>query len=80
MIVLDVIVCSSQMFLFCFFGKIATDSYQKLSVSLYQSDWINSPIELQKYMILIMQNSQQPHIYHGFRIVYLDLETYVKVI
>lgn len=55
-------------FLYCYFGKSATDSY-----------WQKLPIELQKYLILMIANMQRPLYYHGFGIAVLDLETFIKV-
>lgn len=69
----------SNLFIYCFFGKLATESFNQMANSLFQSDWFNLPIELQKYYIIIIGNAQQSLFYHGFKIVFLDLETFTKV-
>lgn len=66
-------------FLYCYFGKSATDSYAKMADRLFESDWQKLPIELQKYLILMIANMQRPLYYHGFGIAALDLETFIKV-
>lgn len=70
---------SLSLLLFCFFGEIATESYEKMSKSLFESDWQNMPIGLQKYVMLMIGNSQIPLCYHAFHVVTLDLETFSKV-
>lgn len=65
-------------FLFCFFGKMATDCYGKLANSFYEANWYELPVELQKYFVVMIQVSQQPIYYHGFNVI-LDLETFSKV-
>lgn len=68
-----------DIYLYCYFGKLATDSYMKMADCLYQSNWHILPIELQKYMILMINNMQQPLHYYGFGISLLNLETFIKV-
>lgn len=69
-----------SLLLFCFFGKMATESYERMSISLFESDWKNLSIYLQKYVLLMIRNSQIPLCYHAFRVINLDLETFSKVI
>lgn len=68
-----------SLFLFSFFGKMATESYEKMSNSLFESDWQNLSINLQKYLLLMIRNAQRPLHYHGFRVISLDLETFSEV-
>lgn len=67
------------LFLYCFFGKLAMVSFLEMGNSLFESNWQNLPVELQKYITLIIGNAQEPIFYHGFQVVILDLETYTKV-
>lgn len=69
----------SNLFIYCFFGKLATESFIQMANSLFESDWLNLPIELQKYYVIIIGNAQQSLFYHGFKMVALDLETFTKV-
>lgn len=79
MIFLTVMVSTSLLFWYCYFGKIATDSFEAMSDCLYESDWPSLPIELQKYFIIMIANAQRKVHYHGFGIVKLDLEAFTKV-
>lgn len=73
------VVGASNLFLYCYFGHLATDFYSQISVDLFASKWITFPLNLQKYFILMIGNSQQPLHYHGFGITFLDLNTYCSV-
>lgn len=59
---------------------MATESFAKMSDSLYDSDWHKLPIGLQKYFILMIANTQKPIYYHGFGVTILNLETFCQVI
>lgn len=69
----------SNLFLYCFFGKFATHSFEKMIRSLYEFNWMHLSVDLQKYVILMIINAQKPLFYHGFGIVTLNLETFTKV-
>lgn len=68
-----------SLFLFSFFGKMATESYEKMAISLFESDWPKLPVHLQRFVLLMIQNAQIPLQYHGFHVISLNLETYSKV-
>lgn len=71
----------ANLFGYCYFGRYATESFTLyISDSLYNANWQNLPVELQKYIIIIMINAQKPKFYHGFGMVYLNLETFCKMI
>lgn len=73
------LVCFPNILLYCYFGKLATDSYAAMSKSMYESNWQNLPIGLQKYVVLIISNTQIPVFYDGFGIVILNLQTSTSV-
>lgn len=77
--IIEVSVGLSTIFLYCYFGKSASRSFEKMSDCLYEMDWHKLPNHLQKYIILIIQNGQKPIYYHGMGIVVLNLETFTKV-
>lgn len=79
MIFLTTMVSTSLLFLYCYFGKIATDSFEAMADTLYDTDWTALPIELQKFLIIMIGSAQQKLYYHGFGIVNLDLATFVTV-
>lgn len=70
---------SSNLFLYCFYGKWATESYANMTYYVYEADWPSAPVALQKYFILMIANMQKPLYYHGFGIAVLNLETFAKV-
>lgn len=69
----------SNLFLYCFLGKLATDSFEEMADCLYNSNWMVLPVQLQKYLIIMIENIQQPICYHGFKIINLDLITFITV-
>lgn len=79
MIFLTTMVSTSLLFFYCFFGKIATDTYGQMSDCLFQSNWFELPIEQQKFFIVMIANAQRELVYQGFGIVTLNLETFTKV-
>lgn len=70
---------TTNLFLYCFFGKLATDSFDNMAYCMYASKWQALPINLQKYFILMIGNMQRPLYYHGFNVAYLNLETFCRV-
>lgn len=67
-----------NLFIYCFFGKLTTESFSKMADSLFNSNWQKFPIKLQKDLVLLIGNMQKPLHYHGFGIVVLNLETFCK--
>lgn len=74
-----VMISISDLFFYCYFGRLATESYEKLADCLFESNWLDLTIELQKYLALMIANMQKPLYYHGFGVANLDLETFKKV-
>lgn len=69
----------SIVFVLCLFGRLATESFDQLQNYLFESDWRNLPLNLQKDYFLMLVNAQRSLHYHGFGIVNLNLETFTKV-
>lgn len=69
----------STLFLYCYFGDMASDSHKKISDCAYDMGWYKLPIRLQKYFLLMIENMQKPLFYHGFGIVDLDLRAFIRV-
>ena len=74
-----VMLSGSIMFLYCYFGEMATQSFESISDVLYESNWQNLSLQLQKYYILMIGNAQRPLHYHGFHVSILSLNTFAKV-
>lgn len=59
---------------------LATDSFEQMSNCLYyDSNWFDLPVELQKYLIVMIAYMQKPLYYHGFEVAKLDLRTFIQV-
>lgn len=58
---------------------MATESFEKMADSLFESNWGDLPVDLQKFYILMIGNAQKPMFYHGFKVAVLNLETFMKV-
>lgn len=69
----------SNLFLYCFFGKLATESFEKSAECLYECNWQDLSVKLQKYLVLMIANSQKPLHYHGFGVAILNLQTFCGV-
>lgn len=58
---------------------LSTESYEKMAESLYDVNWQDLPVDLQKYFFIMIMNMQRPLFYHGFGFYVLKLETFVAV-
>lgn len=67
------------LFLYCYFGVLATESYEQMADALYKSKWHKLPIFLQKYIVIMIIDMQKPIHYHGFGIADLDLVIFITV-
>lgn len=69
-----------NLYLCCFFGKLASESYKEIAGSLYNDcNWYELPLDLQKYFIIMITDAQIPLHYNGYGIITLNLETFSKV-
>lgn len=69
----------APLFLYCYYGKLASESSAKFADCVYDLDWQKLPTKLQKYVIVMIANMQRPIYYNGFRFVDLDLSTFITV-
>lgn len=67
------------LFLYFYFGQLTTSNFDELSGYMFGSNWKNLPVNLQKYLILMIENTSEPIRYDGFGIIILNLETFTKV-
>lgn len=70
----------SNLFVYCYYGCTATESYAIMAKCLYESNWLEMSIDLKKYLILMIQNTQKPVFYSAYGVARLDLETFAQVI
>lgn len=68
-----------SMFIYCYFGKLATESFEKMSDCVYDLDWYKLSLSLQKYVVIMIANMQKTLYYHGFEVVVLNLNTFLRV-
>lgn len=68
-----------NLFVYCYYGKLATDSYAQFNNCFYNANWQDLSNGLQKYFIVMMANAQLPLQYHGLGIAILNLETFTRV-
>lgn len=66
-------------FLYCYFGALGTESYEKMADALFESNWPDLPVTLQKYIVIMIAGMQKPIHYHGFGIANLNLKTFISV-
>lgn len=58
---------------------MAIQSYVKMGDGLINCNWYIMHVDLQKYFILMIANAQRPMYYHVFKIIVLNLETFLDV-
>lgn len=78
-LIIGISILLANLFLYCFFGKMASESFDQMTECLYESNWQTFPIEFQKYVLLMIGNAQRPLFYEGFGLVALNLRTFTKV-
>lgn len=79
MVLMALLVSGANLFFYCYYGNRSTNDYAQMSHILYESNWNELPVELQKFVKMMIANAQRPLFYHGFHLVILNLETYLKV-
>lgn len=77
--VFGIIMSTGNIFLYCFVGSLTTSIFWGNADIAYESLWYKLPIDLQKYLLLLLVDAQRPIIFHGFGIINLDLIFFMKV-
>lgn len=78
-VISNTVIGMSTLLLYCYFGKLASESYEAMPVCVYNMNWYEQPSQVQKYVILMIANMDKPICYHGFEVAELNMETFVKV-
>lgn len=68
-----------NIFCFCYFGILSSEYYELMSERLYESNWLDLPIGLKKYFIIMIKNAQSPVYYQGCKMITLNMKTFGKV-
>lgn len=69
----------SSVYVYCYAGTFTTTNFELLEQYPYETYWYLMPNDIQRYIVLIIKNAQQPFVYDGFRLVSLNLITFAKV-
>lgn len=72
-------VATGNVYLFCYFGKLSTQSFENISGYIYNSNWQLLDIDLKKYIILMIKSTQPRLAFHGYGMFILNLETFTQV-
>lgn len=68
-----------NIFACCYGGQIANDSYAEMANYLFESSWQTLPLNLRKYLIIMITNAQKPLFYHGLGLAIVDLQNFTNV-
>lgn len=79
MILMSLLVSSANLYFYCYYGNRSTNDFAQMAQLLFESNWNEQSVEIQKFFKMMISNAQRPLFYHGFHIVHLNLETYLKV-
>lgn len=63
----------------CYFANFATDQVTAIGNTLYNSNWFEYTIDVQKYVILMIARSQEAIHFTGFNLFPCTLEMLGKV-
>lgn len=60
-------------------GSFTTDQFLRFADEAYDAMWYKIPVDLQKYLRLIIANAQRRRVFHGLNFIDLSLATFGKV-
>lgn len=66
-------------FLHCHYATLITEQIEDVGFSAYDSNWFDLPMDIQKYIILIIMRSQEELYFTGLGMIYCTVETLGKV-
>lgn len=69
----------TNLFLYCYFGQLATESYEQMADCSFELNWREFLMSLRKYLVIMIGNMSTPVYYQGFSVINLDLQTFTKV-
>ncbi|XP_050078017.1 odorant receptor 94a-like [Anopheles maculipalpis] len=69
---------STETFIFCLLGNELTRQAEQISIAIYDTDWYEQPVEVQKLIIPIIQQSQQRIGITAAKFYYIDFNRYGK--
>lgn len=75
----DVVWSFVAIFIFCQFGEMVIDRFEKFHSELWQCDWYACPGEIQRMYLMFMVNAQQPAVIKGYANILCTREMFKKV-
>lgn len=72
-------VSTSNLFLYCYYGQVSTESFLRFGDSIYESNLYNLPNNLQRSSVVMIANAQKPIFFHGCGIFHLSLNLFARV-
>lgn len=66
-------------YLFCVIGSYTTNNFAGFADASYESLWHKFPVDLQKYLQMIIADGQRPMVFQGLGIVDLNLMAFTQV-
>lgn len=66
-------------FTFCYCAHFTTNRISFIQNTIYNLDWHDFPIELQKQLVLIMAEAQTPLYFSGFGLIRCTLFSFLMV-
>lgn len=80
MTLVDMVCSIFPTYLYCFIGSFTTDNFSKYGDGFYESNWIDLPVHLKKYIAIAICDAQRPLYFEGLGLFALNLKTFAKVI
>ena len=65
--------------IYCYVAHKSSECFLQLATILYNSNWKQMPINLQKLIIIMIIEAQKPILYGAYALFNLNLETFIKV-
>ncbi|XP_055700499.1 odorant receptor 13a-like [Phlebotomus papatasi] len=69
-----------QLFMYSWFGSYLTTAADEVSFAAYESEWFNTPVTVQKEIILIIQRSNHSVGITAAKFYYISIESFAKAL
>lgn len=56
----------TNIFVYCYFGQQVTSKFAEVHPVIYEMHWHEYPVDLQKYLILMLMRSQRTFSFKGY--------------
>lgn len=67
-------------FLLCHFGTFAIERIRSIDLIAYNTNWLDYPLDLRKYIILMNGQTRSQIRFNGFNLITCNLEIFAKVL